>query len=429
MVSITFFLSVIKRAEWALYLLAILAPLPVIWYQLQQFPLGKDTLDILVLGALLGILINKGGFDRAPGTFLIATFMLISYVAVWNTTFHFHLPVPFTTANPVLPDWKNYVEMIFLYFLAYSAIKTEEQQKTMLVIMATVILIIVVREFRNFTADNVFSYDKRAEGPFWIVGLGANHFGAFIADYAGLLLGMFLVDKHKYRKWLYLAAVLFSIHPLFFTYSRGAYVAMLAVIVVYGLIRKRSLLVLVAALIFTWQVILPPSVVDRIEMTETPSGQLEESAADRVILWEHAKQIFEDNPVFGIGFNGFALTLEGHRLTDTHNFYMKTASEQGVIGIVILGLVLLKALSSGWRLYRSGQSTFHQGLGLGFIGCVTALVVSNIFGDRFSYFVLGSYFWLFWGVVERAILLTDEATAPSTETTLVMAQSSEVISE
>lgn len=429
MVLITFLLSAIKRAEWAVYLLTILAPLPVIWYQFQQFPMGSSTMDILVFGALLGILVNKGGFDRAPVTFLIISFMLVSYIAVWNTSFRFNLPLPLTTANPVLPDWKNYVEMMLLYFIAYSAIKTEEQQKTLLVIMATVVLLIAVREFRNFTAGDAFAYDKRAEGPFWIVGLGANHLGAFIADYAGLLLGMFLIDKHKYRKWLYLAAVLFSIHPLFFSYSRGAYVAMLAVVIVYGLLKKRSLLALVAALVFAWQVVLPPSVVDRITMTETPTGELEESAADRVMLWEHAKQIFEEHPVFGIGFSGFAYSLQGQRLTDTHNFYMKIAAEQGVIGIVLLALVLLRALSSGWRLYRGGQSTFHQGLGLGFIGCVTALAVSNIFGDRFSYFALGSYFWILWGVVERAILLSQEATVPTTDSETDTTPPPEIVSE
>ena len=413
-VFITFLASIRKRAELALYLLAIFAPLPAVWYQLHQFPLGKDTMDILIFGAFLGIIFNKGGFDKAPGTLLLATFMIVSYVALWNTTQRFNLPLPLTTDNPVLPDWKNYVEMIFLYFLAYSALKTEEQQKVMLVIMATVVLVIAVHEFRNFTEGGSFSYDKRAEGPFWIMGLGANHLGAFIADYGGLLLGMFLIDKHKYRKWLYLAAVAFSLHPLFFSYSRGAYIAMLAVIIVYGLINKRSLLVLVVALVLAWQTVLPQTVVERIEMSETPQGQLESSAAERIILWEHAKQLFNEHPVFGIGFNGFGYTLAGERLTDTHNFYMKIASEQGVIGLILLGLVLFRALTSGWRLYRNGQSTFHQGLGLGFIGCVTALAVSNIFGDRFSYFTLGSYFWLLWGIVERAELLSQEQLHDST---------------
>jgi putative inorganic carbon (hco3(-)) transporter len=410
-VFITFLMSIKKQAEWALYLLAFLAPLPVVWYQLHQFPLGNSTMDILIFGTFLGIIVNKGGFERAPKTLLLATFMIVSYAALWNSTLRFNLPLPISTANPELPDWKNYVEMIFLYFLAYNALRTEAQQKTMLVIIATVVLLIAVREFRNFSEGGSFSYDKRTEGPFWILGLGANHLAAFIAEYGGLLLGLFLVDKHKYRKWLYLAAVGFSLHPLFFSYSRGAYLAVLAVIVVYGLLKKRLLLALVVALVFTWQAVLPQTVVERITMTETPEGQLESSAAERVLLWEHAEKLFAEHPVFGIGFNGFGYSRQGERLTDTHNFYMKVASEQGLIGLLLLGLVLVRALVSGWRLYRGGQSTFHQGLGFGFIGCSIAVIVTNIFGDRFSYFALGSYFWILWGMIDRAILISQETAA------------------
>src|SRR5581483_1461833 len=159
----------VKRAEWALYLLIILIPLPVLWYQLHAFPLGNSTMDILVFAAFLGILINKGGFQRAPGTAVIATFVLVSYLAVWNAAFHFNLPIPLTTANPLLADWKNYAEMIFLYFLAYNAIRTEDQQKVAVVIITAVILFIVVHEFRNFSESASFSYEKRAEGPFGAV--------------------------------------------------------------------------------------------------------------------------------------------------------------------------------------------------------------------------------------------------------------------
>lgn len=404
-VWLTFFAGVFKRAEWPLYLLAILAPLPTIWYQLHSLPMGKDTMDILIAGTFLGILFNKGGFDRAPGTFLIGFFMFTSLLAVWNSTLRFGLALPFTTANPLLADWKNYVEMIFLYFLAYNAMKTEEQQKTMLLIIATVFLLISVREFRNFSEGAGFSYSRRVEGPFWIMGLGANHIGAFVAHYGALLLGMALIDKHKYRKWLYLAGVGFSLHPLFFSYSRGAYVGAFAVIVLYGILKKRSLLVLLAMLIFAWQVVLPETVVERIAMTEDSSGQMESSAAQRVVLWQHAWRLFQDNFLFGIGFNSFGFTVAPGELTDTHNFYLKTAAEQGILGVILLGLVLLRALSSGWRLYRQGQSEFHRALGFGFVGCSVALMTTNIFGDRFSYFVLNSNFWILWGMVDRALAL------------------------
>lgn len=404
----TFLASVFKRAEWALYLLVILTPLPVIWYRLHNFPLGTSTLDILVFGAFLGVLINKQGFQKGPSTWLIAMFIFINYLALWNTTLRFDLPLPFTTSNPQLSSWKNYIEMIFLYFIAYNIIRSEEQQKTLVIIMATVIFLIMLRETRNFTAGTSFSYDKRAEGPFWIVGLGANHFGAFIAHYCSLLFGLFLVDKHRYRKWLYLGAAAFSVSPLFFAYSRGAYLGTLVAITIFGMLKQRMLIVGLALLVLTWQAVLPESVVDRIAGTQDASGQIEDSAAHRLFLWQHAKQVFADNIVFGVGFNGFGYTVPQGELTDTHNFYMKTASEQGMIGLIILGLVMLRAVFSGWRLYRIGQSDFHRGLGLGFLGCSMAVMVTNIFGDRWSYFMLGSYFWVFWGLVDRATTISQE---------------------
>ena len=408
-VWITFLIGIVKRAEWAFYLLILLIPLPVVWYQLHQFPMGKDTMDILVLSALLGILTNKKGFERAPAMWLLGSFMLVSYLALWNATLRFGLDAPFTTSNPLLADWKNYVEMIMLYFIAYSVIRDEDQQKTTIVIIATVFLLIMARESRNFTEGGAFSYDERAAGPFWIVGLGANHFGAFIAAYGGLLLGLFLLDKHKYRKWLYLAGLVSCVQPLFFAYSRGAYLAALAVVVAYGLIQKRTLLAGVAALVITWQTVLPVTVVERISMTETESGQIEASAEHRLALWEHAKQLFQDNMIFGVGFGGFGYTVPSGELTDTHSFYMKTASEQGLIGLAMLAAVILAAFSSGWRLFRRGRSAFHRGLGLGFTGCVVAVMVSNMFGDRWSYFMLGSYFWIAWGLVDRAGVLSSTA--------------------
>jgi putative inorganic carbon (hco3(-)) transporter len=407
--------AVARRAEWALYVLVILAPLPIVWYRLHDYPLGTSTIDILLFGAVLGILINKRGFQRAPASALVATFLLVSYVALWNGTLRFNLPLPFTLANPMLADWKNYAEMIFLYFIAYSAIRTDDDLKTVVVIMAVVFLLIVLRSARNFEQGDAFSYDRRVEGPFWIVGLGANHFGAFIAHYGALLFGLFLVDKHRFRKWLYLAAAVISLHPLFFAYSRGAYAAVLAVITVYGVLKKRSLLALVAVIIFAWQAILPSTVVERISMTESSGGEIEESAALRLGVWQHAMQLFLDNSIFGIGFNAFPLTRPGERLTDTHNFYMKTAAEQGMIGLIILGAVLLRALLSGWQLYRRGRSDFHRGLGLGFIGCCVAVAITNVFGDRWSYFALGAYFWVFWGLADRALRISEGEQSGSPE--------------
>jgi hypothetical protein len=400
-----------RRAEVGIFLLAVFASLPTLWYPTHQFPLGKDSIDILIFATFVGIIINKGGFERTPGIGLLAAVVLTSYIAVWNSSLRFGLALPITTGNPVLGDWKNFCEMILLYWLVYNAIKTEDHQKTLIVIIAMVVLVIAFREFRNFSAGDGFDYDRRAQGPFWIVGLGANHLGAFIAHSGALLAGLLLVDRNTKRRWLYAAGLLFSLHPLFFAYSRGAYLAALVVLGVLGVVRSRLLLVPLVALVFTWQVVLPDSVVERITMTETAEGRLESSAAERVVLWEHAKELFANNPIFGIGFNGFELSRRGEELRDTHNFYLKVACEQGVIGLLLLAAVLLRALWTGWRLYLTGRSDFHRGLGLGFFASVFAVAVTNIFGDRFSYFALGAFFWMSYGAVQRALTLAHAAPA------------------
>lgn len=401
---ITIFVTIFQKVEWGLLLLVAMIPQPNIWYLLRGYPLGNNFIDLLVFAILLGIVFQGKGFSRAPSSLVIIAFVIISYLSLWNASFNFSLPIPFTTANALFPDWKNYAEMILLYFLVFNVLKDEDQHRVFVVLISVVILLIAIRSYRNFTGGASFDYDKRVGGPFEAVGLGANHFGAFIAYYCTLFLGLFFFDTNRKRRLLFLATYLFGLHPLFFSYSRGAYLGALGALAFMGVFTKRSLLIIVMVIVIGWQTLLPASVVDRIMMTESASGRLDESAASRLYVWEHAYELFHDNPIFGIGFGGFGFTMPAGGLTDTHNFYMKTLSEQGVIGIIMLIIVLLAALWSGWRLLRIGSTPFYKGLGFGFVGCVIALIISNIFGDRWSYFALGGYFWIFWGIVDRGIL-------------------------
>jgi O-antigen ligase len=398
--------TIFKKAEWGLFVLIVMIPLPNIWHKLQPYPMGKDFMDVFIFAILMGIVFQHKGFEKSPNSKLIVIVMIISYMAVWNSSLRFYLPLPITTESKLVKDWKNYVEMIFLYFLVLNVIKDEDQQKKLVTLMSIVVLLIAVKGYRNFDPSDLFHYGKRFEGPFEKVGLNANHFGAFIAYTIAFFLGLALFEKDKRRKILLIMTVLFSIHPLFFSYSRGAYVAAFGTVAFFGIIKKRTLLILCIILILAWQTVLPASVVDRISMTENASGELESSGAHRLDLWHHAIDLFKSNPVFGIGFGGFGFTVPEGELTDTHSLYMKMLAEQGIIGITLLLLIFMKASLSGWRLYKIGKTPFQKGLGFGFIGAVIALMIANLFGDRWSFYALGGYFWILWGLVDRGLLIT-----------------------
>ena len=399
--------TIFKRAEWGFFLMVALIPQPNIFYKLYDYPLGKNFLDVLFISVLIGIVINKKKFVITHNSILVGLLLLISYLSLWNSSANFSLPAPITTRSALLVQWKSYAVMIFMYFLALNISKDENQHKILIMIMAVVVLFVSVQSLRSFTAGISFAEESRFAGPFETVGLNSNHFAAFIVSYCSLLLGLLLFDKNKWRRLLFLAAVAFGLHPLFFSYSRGAYAAAIGVLVFFGLMKKRSLLILALILFISWQALLPSSVVDRIKMTRSGSGGLESSAAVRLDLWNHAVKLFEKNPIFGVGFGGFEFTVpEKIQFKDTHNIYLKTLSEQGIIGLSLLMLVFFMAVKSGQRLYKIAQTPFQKGLGFGFLGCIVAFIITNMFGDRWSYFVLGDYFWITWGLVDREILMS-----------------------
>jgi O-antigen ligase len=403
--------ALVQASAPALFAYAVLSPLPMLWYPAQHYPLGALTLTLLVASVLVGNALRRPrGDPPAPLGGFILFLIFASYLALWNSSLRYGLPLPISGSNELFKDWKNYAMMLALYFAAFQTLRTPEQLRRLVMIVAAVLLLMSWREIANFSAGASFHYGRRSNGPFWMLGMGANHFGAFIAHFSVFVLGIFAVDKQvRWRRWLMLGTFVISLYPLFYSYSRGAYVAVLAALVVLGVLRWRMLLVGVALLAIFWQTVLPQSVVDRIQMTDDSDGNLEESAALRFVMWTLAKHLFSEHPAFGIGFDGFWFASDGLPLRNVHNYFLQTAAEQGIFGLLLIALLLWKAVRSGWRLYRSQGDDFSRGMGLGLIACTTALAVTNLFGDRFSQLELGGYFWLLLGAVDRAWLLSSAA--------------------
>ncbi len=407
-------LTAFKDVRYGYFLLVYMIPQPNFWYKFHGYPLGKDFMDIVYLSILIGMVVQKKSFIKTKNSNLLIVFILLSYFSLWNSSLRFNLPLPITLDNHLLFDWKNYAQAICLYFITLNIIKDEKNLKIVTNIMVFSVFFMAVRGYRNFSGGAAFTYEKRFGGPFEAVGLGANHFGAFIAHSMSQILGLALLDKEIKEKIFFMITFLLCLHPLFFSYSRGAYLGAAIGFIFLGIVKNRLLLVAVIVAFMSWQIILPVSVVDRIEMTRTENGEIESSAQGRLELWKQAADIFESNPVFGAGYGGYSLSIPSSErwisgnveLTDTHNYFIKIACEQGIIGLCILVAIFFKAFYSGWNLYNMGLSNFQKGLGLGFCALTISCFLTNMFGDRFSYFVLGGYFWIFWGLVDRAIILS-----------------------
>jgi O-antigen ligase len=193
------------------------------------------------------------------------------------------------------------------------------------------------------------------------------------------------------------------------TFSRGAYVGFTIGFLWLGIVGNRKFLavaVLIGALLLADPTrLVPNAVVERVQMTQS-EGQLDHSAATRVDMWETALTYFQQDPLAGVGFDTFRFVTNDLELHDTHNFYVRVLYEGGVIGILILAILLIKAFRISASLLHASDP-FVRSLGLGASASMLCLAVVNFFGDRFSYIEISGFTFLILGMVERANAFTD----------------------
>jgi len=401
-------LTIVYKVKIAIFFFIPLIPLYTVLVKMHQYPLGKDFVDILFLAMLMGWTIKGGGFEKNRTTWAIVLFVVITYLGLWRGSFYLGQSAPISFRNQRFQDWKNYMLMPLLYLIVLNNIRDRKHMKWLIILMCLTMLFMDQRFYHEFSprSHSHFRYDVRSSGTFGY--LGANHFGAFMVQYSAILLGLFFLDKDKRTRFLFPAVIAFNTYSIVFSYSRGAYTAFLAVIGFFGVTRKRSLLALMTALLIFWQVVLPVSVVERINMTQSEEGELDSSAGSRLVLWQHGIDLFEENPLFGVGYRVYQFTTQGH-LRDPHNMYVGFLAEFGMVGLSLFLFLFYLAFRSGWRLYRSASDGFLKGLGLGFAACVIGCMVANAFGDRWSFLMLGGFYWVFWGMVDRGqVIVTQE---------------------
>lgn len=393
-------LALVYDVKVAIFFFIPLIPLYTVLVKMHQYPMGKDFIDILFLAMLMGWTIKGGGFEKNRTTWAIVLFVVITYLGLWRGSFYLGQSAPISFHNPRFQDWKNYMLMPLLYLIVLNNIRDRKHMKWLIILMCLTMLFMDQRFYHEFSprSHSHFRSDVRSSGTFGY--LGANHFGAFMVQYSAILLGLFFLDKDKRTRFLFPAVIAFNTYSIVFSYSRGAYAAFLAVIGFFGVTRKRSLLALMTALLIFWQVVLPVSVVERINMTQSEEGELDSSAESRLVLWQHGIDLFQENPLFGVGYRVYQFTTQGH-LRDPHNMYVGFLAEFGLIGLSLFLFLFYLAFRSGWRLYRSASDGFLKGLGLGFAACVIGCMVANAFGDRWSFLMLGGFYWVFWGMVDR----------------------------
>jgi len=408
-VTIVVILSLMGKIHLSLLFLIPLFPLQNVIERFHQFPFGKDFVDIILIAMILGWILRSVSkkekmFEPTPFNKILFVMAIFTYILLWKGSFYLGFPAPISASDVRVQNWKNYMIFPLLYFITVNNIKNIKQIKWL--ILAMVLSMFIMDYYTGNQIRWMPGITSRGKVIGTFVWLGPNELAAFYTTYTFVLLGIFLCYKISILRLLFTIVIILNMYCVLFLYSRGAYIAILAGLIFISFVKNKKLIIPLVFLLFFWQVFLPPTVVERINQTRTEEGTLDASSEHRIKMWQESIELFKENPIIGAGFNIFPYL--GYELGDTHNIFVKILAEQGIIGMVIFLLLLWLALKSGWQLYKKADDAFLKGLGLGFTACVIATMVTNIFGDRWTYLQLGAYFWVFLGLVARGNIIVQQ---------------------
>ncbi len=382
-----------------------------------DYPLGGNVLTILVLAVIVGALLQGKRLPRSPLYPIWLIFGGYLYVSMWYGTALGYTPAPLWITDINFAVWKDYMLIPLTFVAAGLVVEDRKAVKNVIIITAFSLLFID----RSCLLDSMsrtwgtFDENKRSEGP---LGYGSNQTAAFLAQFAMFFWGFAQFLKRKKYRLLCYGLVALTIFATMYTFSRGAYAAILLSVFLLGALKDRKLLIVGTAFLLTWQLIVPTAVRERVDMTQTSNGQLEASANERVRLWQAAEESILSNPVLGTGFATYQMTTHIDNLKDTHNWYVKVLVETGIIGLLIVLVMLQQMLAVTYRLFKRATDPLYRGLGLGLLLAVCACMVANFFGDRWTYLEITGMLWVLVGTAIRANLLTE--TEPATEETAVV---------
>ena len=234
-----------------------------------------------------------------------------------------------------------------------------------------------------------------------------NHFAAYLVMCLSVGLGLLIANltgevaqswKQFFRnivawilspRMLLRLALVVMVIALVLTHSRMGNTSFFVSLLIAGTIglllakrASRSMVVLIASLIVIDIFIVGAyfgvqKVLDRIEQTTVENENRGDLALDTLQMWK-------DYPVFGSGLGSFHLVFpryskqdQGDLYTHAHNDYVEFASETGIIGISLLGLLVGYSFLAALRAQLVRHDRLMRGISFGAIMAIIAMAMHS----------------------------------------------------
>lgn len=193
------------------------------------------------------------------------------------------------------------------------------------------------------------------------------------------------------------------------TYSRGAYLAVIIMLIVLMFLGKKQAMG-IAALFAGILLVLPQSVYHRLFAIL----ELDVSTVTRLAIWGGCLNIFVENPLFGVGAGTENVTnlLQsrfGINQPHAHSLYFELLVEGGLISILFFVAVLSLLVYDLFFLLRSGRK--WRRMGVAYLASLAGFLVFSVFEFSLQTPKELQYFMLLLGLIEASKRLCQKSMA------------------
>lgn len=245
-------------------------------------------------------------------------------------------------------------KLIIFYFFAVAIIDDEKKFKIMLWIFIYSFAYYAIWVNNRYIFEGI----KIIEGP----GLGGaayrdrNTFALIFVIAIPVCFYMIYIVQNKWVKLALLGIVPVLMHAIICTFSRGAYLGMLAVCGYSMLRMKRKAVIVLAILIFIPMLARMQGKEhrERIRTVLVTGEERERSAQSRIEAWKGGLRMMADHPLVGVGLQNFEAFIKRYNPEVVnlvaHNTYIQIGGEAGIPAVVAYILVMICSFITLFKL-------------------------------------------------------------------------------
>ncbi|MEN6414330.1 MAG: O-antigen ligase family protein [Veillonellales bacterium] len=360
------------------------------------------TSAFLAAGTLLWVgkmvLLRRMNLKRTPFDKIIILLVLLSAASILGS-----------------PDWKfslyNYSHLmgryLLLYYFVINNIHSMEQVKRLILVLLGAAAAITVYGFYQYlfgaaaSAGEWVDTEQFPDLKFRVFSTleNPNLLAGFLVTMMSLAAGIGCTAAQWRKKLLWFGLVMLFGVCLALTYCRGAWISLLATVIVYGILYNRKifwLLLFIPLLAFTVHDVFLERLVSILNPTDT-------SATLRFALWESTLAMIRDHPLFGIGWGAYWLVYPQYdffindastKIVHAHNMYLNIAAEIGIPGFLAFLTILFGHVRRALTILAATADRWTAGIMLGILSSVAGLLVSG-FTDYVMFNIqMSMLFWL-----------------------------------